>query len=126
MRTCLQHNELWTQELEAVWEQQPAGAARFKQATLAGGTLVYSTAYGRLASRVGSRVLLFWETRSGAQDPSAAEVDYFLELQPATEPATAAASSSGSSQQRRRPAAAAVAAAAWRASRGWQCCASSS
>jgi hypothetical protein len=44
----------------------------------------------RLVSRNGSRVLLYWETRSGTQ-PSAAQVDYFLELRPATGPPGGAA-----------------------------------
>ncbi|KAF8072962.1 hypothetical protein HT031_000622 [Scenedesmus sp. PABB004] len=83
-RRCLQNHELWSPELERVWDQPaPLGprVQMFKQATLAGGTLVCGTRYGKLQSRNASRVLIHWCTRHGNEQPSACEVDCFLELQ---------------------------------------------
>jgi hypothetical protein len=83
LKTCMQASEMWTDEWAGAWQQQGQHAAVYTQATLAGGLVVSSTAYKRLQTRNGSRVVVYYCTGS-AQNPQdtpfAAEVDMFVEL----------------------------------------------
>jgi hypothetical protein len=104
----MQANEMWDQEWADVWQQQVQQAAVYAQASLSGGLVVSSTAYKRLQTRNGSRVLVYYRTGSAQNPrdtPHAAEVDYFVELsraadeqqQQQAEDAAAPASSNSSS-----------------------------
>jgi hypothetical protein len=71
-------NERWDEEWAAAWELQPHLASLHTTAVLPSGQVVTSAAYGRSRSRNGSRILMAFETRSGQQSYTAAEVQYFV------------------------------------------------
>jgi hypothetical protein len=77
----LEHHERRSAAWESGWGLQQQWATVFTAAMLPGGSQVTSRRYLRSRSRDGTRVLVFFETSTGAHEPAACEVECWLQLQ---------------------------------------------